>query len=112
MSTRSSATALRAQLGVLELRPFFEAIESTPGDGAPAFTVKAGLIRKVVAVDSPAIIIGDTEVDVMAATALGYPSIAVCSGSRERDILEQQEPTYLVDDLGGVEGALRSAGEL
>jgi hypothetical protein len=48
----------------------------------------------------------------MAASVLGYPSIAVCSGLREREILEQQEPTYLVDDLEGVDGALRSAGAL
>ena len=88
------------------------AVPSAIGDGVPAFSVKAGLIRNVVAADIPAIIIGDTEVDVMAATALGYPSIAVSSGSREREILEQQEPTYLVDDLSGVEGALRSAGAL
>jgi phosphoglycolate phosphatase-like HAD superfamily hydrolase len=112
MTLRSSPTALRAQLGVLELRPFFESIESASDDGVPAFSVKAGLIRNVVAADIPAIIIGDTEVDVMAATALGYPSIAVSSGSREREILEQQEPTYLVDDLSGVEAALRSAGAL
>ena len=58
------------------------------------------------------IVIGDTESDVMAAASLGYPSIAVCSGMREREILELQEPTYLVDDLGGVDGALRSAGAL
>jgi phosphoglycolate phosphatase-like HAD superfamily hydrolase len=112
VARRASATALRAQLGVLTLRPYFEAIESAPGDGEPAFKVKAGLIRKAVPADTPAIVIGDTESDVMAATALGYPSIAVCSGNREREILEQQEPTYLVDDLDGVEGALRSAGAL
>jgi len=112
VARRASATALRAQLGVLTLRPYFEAIESASGDGEPAFKVKAGLIRKAVPADTPAIIIGDTESDVMAATALGYPSIAVCSGNREREILEQQEPTYLVDDLDGVDGALRSAGAL
>jgi phosphoglycolate phosphatase-like HAD superfamily hydrolase len=105
-------TALRAQLGVLALRQYFEAIESATGDGEPAFKVKAGLIRKAVRAETPAIVIGDTESDVMAAASLGYPSIAVCSGMREREILELQEPTYLVDDLGGVDGALRSAGAL
>jgi phosphoglycolate phosphatase-like HAD superfamily hydrolase len=112
VARRASATALRAQLSVLALRPYFEAIETASGDGEPAFKVKAGLIRKAVPAETPAIVIGDTEADVMAATALGYPSIAVCSGLREREILEQQEPTYLVDDLDGVDGALRSAGAL
>jgi phosphoglycolate phosphatase-like HAD superfamily hydrolase len=109
VAMRASAPALRAELGVLSLRPFFEATETAAGKGEPAFKVRAGLIRKMVAEDTPAIVIGDTEADVMAASSLGYRSIAVCSGFRERDILEQQEPTYLVDDLGGVEGALRRA---
>lgn len=112
VALRSSVTALRAQLDVLALRTFFEAIESTSGTGGAAFMATAGLIRKIVAADAPAIVIGDTETDVMAATALGYQSIAVCSGVRERDLLEQQEPTYVVDDLAGVEGALRLAGAL
>jgi phosphoglycolate phosphatase-like HAD superfamily hydrolase len=112
VSLRGSPTALRAQLGVLALRPFFEAIECGRGDGEPAFKVKAGLIRNAVPAGTPAIVIGDTEADVMAASALDYPCIAVCSGIREREILEIQEPAYLVDDLGGVEGALRSAGAL
>ena len=100
------------KLGVLALRPFFEVIESGRGDGEAAFKVKAGLIRKAVPPGTPAIVIGDTESDVMAASSLDYPCIAVCSGIREREILEVQEPAYLVDDLGGVEGALRSAGAL
>jgi phosphoglycolate phosphatase-like HAD superfamily hydrolase len=112
VAMRASAPALRAELGVLSLRPFFEATETAAGLGEPAFKVRAGLIRKMVPGGTPAIVIGDTEADVMAASALGYPSIAVCSGFREREILEQQEPTYVVDDLGGVEGALRRAGVL
>jgi phosphoglycolate phosphatase len=112
VALRTSAPALRAELGVLALRPFFESIETASGRGEPAFKVRSGLIRTMVPADTPAIVIGDTEADVMAASALGYPSIAVCSGFREREILEQQEPTYLVDDLGGVEGALRRAGVL
>ncbi|HUZ71055.1 MAG TPA: HAD family hydrolase [Candidatus Saccharimonadales bacterium] len=112
VAMRASAPTLRAELGVLSLRPFFEATETAASLGEPAFKVRAGLIRKMVPAGTPAIVIGDTEADVMAASALGYPSIAVCSGFREREILEQQEPTYLVDDLGGVEGALRRAGVL
>jgi phosphoglycolate phosphatase-like HAD superfamily hydrolase len=112
VAMRASAPTLRAELGVLSLRPFFEATETAAGAGDPAFKVRAGLIRKMVPDGTPAIVIGDTEADVMAASALGYPSIAVCSGFREREILEQQEPTYLVDDLGGVEGALHRAGVL
>lgn len=107
VSLRNSATALRAQLSVFALQPFFEAIESAGDGGEPPFRVKARLIRKTVPEDEPGVVIGDTEADVMAASSLGYPSIAVCSGIRDRDILAQQEPTYLVDDVSGVEDALR-----
>ena len=107
VSLRNSGTALRAQLSVFALQPFFEAIESAGDGGEPPFRVKARLIRKTVAEGEPAVVIGDTEADIMAASSLGYPSIAVCSSIRDRDLLAQQEPTYLVDDVSGVEDALR-----
>lgn len=108
VSLRSSTTALRAQLAVFALTPFFEAIESAASGADPAFQ-KARLIRKTVPADDPAVVIGDTEADVTAATALGYLSIAVCSGIRDRDVLARDHPGYLVDDIGGVEDALRRA---
>jgi hypothetical protein len=33
----------------------------------------------------------------------------VCSGIRDKDILARDHPAYLVDDIGGVEDALRRA---
>jgi phosphoglycolate phosphatase len=108
VSLRSSTTALRAQLAVFALTPFFEIIEIAASGPDPAFQ-KARLIRKTVPDDDPAVVIGDTEADVAAANALGYLSIAVCSGIRDRDILEQDSPSYLIDNIGGVEDALRRA---
>ncbi|HEY6782362.1 MAG TPA: HAD family hydrolase [Candidatus Dormibacteraeota bacterium] len=108
VSLRSSATALRAQLAVFALTPFFEAIETAPAGGDPAFQ-KARLIRKTVPADDPAVVIGDTEADVAAANALGYVSIAVSSGIRDKDILARDNPSYLIKDIGGVEDALRRA---
>ena len=108
VSLRSSATALRAQLAVFALTPFFEMIETAADGDDPAFQ-KARLIRKTVAAEDPAVVIGDTEADVMAASALGYLSIAVSSGIRNRDVLAQHDPGYLIDDIGGVEDALRRA---
>jgi phosphoglycolate phosphatase len=106
VSLRSSATALRAQLAVFALTPFFEAIQSAAPGADPAFE-KARLIRKTIPADDPAVVIGDTEADVAAANVLGYLSIAVSSGIRDRDILERDHPGYLVDDISGVEDALR-----
>ena len=42
VSLRSSPTALRAQLGVLALRPFFEVIESGRGDGEAGLQGEGG----------------------------------------------------------------------
>jgi phosphoglycolate phosphatase len=106
VSLRRSATALRAQLAVFALTPFFEAIQTAPPGEDPAFE-KARLIRKTVPADDPAVVIGDTEADVAAANVLGYLSIAVSSGIRDRDILARDHPGYLVDDIGGVEEVLR-----
>jgi phosphoglycolate phosphatase-like HAD superfamily hydrolase len=108
VSLRSSPTALRAQLAVFALTPFFDVIETAPGGADHAFQ-KARLIRKVVPDDDPGVVIGDSEADVAAASALGYTSIAVSSGIRDRDVLERDNPTYLVDDIGHVEDALRRA---
>jgi phosphoglycolate phosphatase len=108
VSLRSSVTALRAQLAVFALTPFFEMIETSADGDDPAFE-KARLIRRMVPPEDPAVVIGDTEADVMAASALGYLSIAVASGIRNRDVLAQHEPGYLIDDVGGVEDALRRA---
>jgi phosphoglycolate phosphatase len=108
VSLRSSTTALRAQLAVFALTPFFEIIEIAASGPDPAFQ-KARLIRKTVPDDDPAVVIGDTEADVSAANALGYLSIAVCSGSRDRELLEQDAPSYLIDNIGGVEDSLRRA---
>jgi len=108
VSLRSSATALRAQLAVFALTPFFEAIEMGPAGEDPAFQ-KARLMRRTVPDDDPGVVIGDTEADVAAANALGYLSIAVCSGIRDREVLAQGAPGYLVDDIGGVEDSLRRA---
>jgi phosphoglycolate phosphatase len=108
VSLRSSPTALRAQLAVFALTPFFDAIEMGPADGDPAFQ-KARLIRRTVPDDDPAVVIGDTETDVAAAKALGYLSIAVCSGIRDRDVLAREAPAYLVEDISAVEDALRRA---
>jgi len=112
VSLRTSPIALRAQLEVLAITPYFSTVESAPADDEPAFQVKVRLIRRTIHSGEPAVLIGDTESDVMAATALGYPSIAVTSGIRDRDILAQQEPDHLVDDLPGVEHALRLIGAL
>jgi phosphoglycolate phosphatase-like HAD superfamily hydrolase len=106
VSLRSSTTALRAQLAVFALTPFFEVIEIAAAGPDPAFQ-KARLIRRTVPDDDPAVVIGDTEADIAAANALGYVSIAVCSGIRDREVLEQDAPRYLIDTIGGVEDALR-----
>lgn len=58
--------------------------------------------------------IGDTEADIAAAKSQGIPAIAVLSGIRDRDRLEQHAPDLIVQDLSEaldrfLDGALQSA---
>jgi phosphoglycolate phosphatase-like HAD superfamily hydrolase len=108
VSLRSSSTALRAQLAVFALTPFFEIIETATAGADPAFA-KARLIRSTVPDDDPAVVLGDTEADIAAAVALGYLSIAVTSGIRDHDTLSRANPAYLINGIGDVEDALRQA---
>ena len=105
VTLRRSATALRAQLAVFALTPFFEAIQ-TAAPGANHAFEKARLIRKTVPANDPAVVIGDTESDVAAANVLGYLSIAVSSGIRDPEILARDHPGYLVDGIADVEEVL------
>lgn len=44
-------------------------------------------------------IIGDTELDILAARKAGYKSVAVATGSRSKAILAQAIPHYILNDL-------------
>ncbi|MFO0817468.1 MAG: HAD family hydrolase [Pirellulales bacterium] len=51
-------------------------------------------------------VIGDTPMDVTCARHIGAKSVAVATGSFQREVLEAYEPDLLLNDLGDVESLL------
>jgi len=71
--------------------------------------MKARLIRADLEGEglAPALIVGDTEVDLQAGQALGLATIAVCNGIRAPQLLEAMHPNWLLEDIASVPRAVR-----
>lgn len=54
------------------------------------------------------VLIGDTEIDIKTAKNAGIRSIAVTWGFRDRDVLENAAPDWLVDSTAAIEDILRA----
>lgn len=52
------------------------------------------------------LVVGDTEMDVVAGREAGAKTVAVATGVTPRDRLAIAKPDYLIDDLSGLEGIL------
>lgn len=52
------------------------------------------------------LMVGDTENDILPANTLGIKSVAVTTGIRNRQLLSEMNPTYIVDGLGEIENLL------
>jgi phosphoglycolate phosphatase-like HAD superfamily hydrolase len=97
------------QLRHLGLRDRFHRIVSGPGDAS--VEAKAPLLRSAgVPIPPGSVLVGDTEVDVASAKALGLGTVALSCGIRCADALAAWQPDVLVDDLRQVAGYLLSLG--
>lgn len=101
---RRSPAALRWQLGALGLNGRFRAVATAPAQGN-ASDQKASLVRHAIG-QQHGVMVGDTEVDVLAARALGLAAVAVSSGIREEEYLAQLDPDFLLVDLAPLPGLL------
>ena len=52
------------------------------------------------------LMVGDTENDILPANTLGIQSVAVTTGIRNRQLLSEMNPTYILDGLGEIENIL------
>lgn len=68
--------------------------------GCPGWRAKKERIETSLRDANNALVIGDTETDVLAAHALELPSVAVTCGIRTRRLLAHLAPNLLVRDLG------------
>jgi phosphoglycolate phosphatase-like HAD superfamily hydrolase len=108
VSLRRNPENLRAQLQQLEITQYFKDILSGHSDTKEGvLTKKAEIIQTLGPLDN-ACIIGDTEADVVAGTQLGIPTIAVTTGIRSKDFLEQLDPDYCAESLEAVKTIIES----
>ena len=65
-----------------------------------AKTTKEALVRDSgIILSADDVFVGDTGIDVMTAKGLGVKSVAVLSGFRNREILEEYNPDFIINDL-------------
>jgi phosphoglycolate phosphatase len=105
---RDQAQGILEEAGLLHL---FTGIFGTTAQAAAAYVNsiehKTRLLRSAVAAHwpleirdrQPAWMIGDTEADIWAGRNLGINTIALTCGIRSREYLQQQSPSFILDDL-------------
>jgi phosphoglycolate phosphatase len=84
------------QLGQVGLTAQFDDVLSAPS-GKEGWQTKMSLIQSLDVQPSHALIVGDTEADVLAGAHLNLPTCAVTYGIRSEEFLQQLRPTYLVN---------------
>lgn len=101
VTLRQDREALEAQLARLGLKRFFRAVLSETPVGRPGAETKQRLIS-----GSPfhgrGVMIGDTEVDILAGRGLGLVTVGVWNGIRSRRRLAAEQPDVLVDGLAAL----------
>ncbi len=98
VTMRSSPSGVEVTLDRLSLRPLVDHVEIIPhsqGSKQPAFT-RLGTSDPVATV-----VIGDTEIDIEAAQALHFRTVAVSNGIRTPQWLAELGADAVVADLGG-----------
>jgi phosphoglycolate phosphatase-like HAD superfamily hydrolase len=106
VSLRRSSSGLRRQLHDLGIATAFERVCSGPAD-ARSHQQKANLVRQL-GVVPPAVLVGDTEADVLAAKLLGLGVIGVSSGMRNRRYLTDIGADVVVERVAQVPTVLDS----
>ena len=97
VTLRGKANALHSQLRTLRC-PDVAQVLSAPAGADPA-AAKAHLIQSSPYYTKPAVIAGDTEVDIRAGKALGLTTIAVLSGIRSGVRLATESPDFTIGTI-------------
>jgi phosphoglycolate phosphatase-like HAD superfamily hydrolase len=102
VTLRRNRAALMSQLDLLGLRGKFDRVFCAQGV-EPGWQTKCEWIRASRTKPGGAVIIGDTEVDVLAGRAAGIYTVALSCGIRSRQLLEQLSPDALLSRLSAVD---------
>lgn len=97
VSLRHNHANFLKQIEWLGIKDYFISIHSGHTDDS-GHHKKHEIIKEIVSGEK-AIIIGDTETDILAAQALGLPSVAVSSGIRSEIFLQNLNPTHLIENI-------------
>jgi len=99
VTLRSSKENLYKQLKSLRILHLFDRILTTNAN-KNQWLIKSELIKADSYFDkSSSVIVGDTEVDILAGKILGIKTVAVLTGIRSKDILLANKPDYIINSI-------------
>ncbi|MFC1772114.1 HAD family hydrolase [Pseudomonadota bacterium] len=101
VTLRRNRMALMSQLKLLGINGVFEEVFCAQ-DADQGWETKCEWIRSNCVTSSEAVIVGDTEVDVLAGHAAGIQTVSVTCGIRSRRFLEQLSPHLLLSNIAGL----------
>lgn len=102
VTLRRNRAALRSQLELLGLSNLFEGVFCAQTD-EPCWETKCEWIRACRSTAGQTVIIGDTEVDVLAGRAAGIRTVALSCGIRSRQLLAKLSPDAVCHRLSDVD---------
>lgn len=103
LSLRRNPDSLREQIMNLGISGFFSQILSGHSETKEGtLSVKADIIKNVIADIDTSVVVGDTEADIVAAKSIGATSVGVTSGIRSRTYLSTLKPDYLLNGITDV----------
>lgn len=108
VTLRANCENLAWELKRFRLLEIFSSVLCAGEEGGTAQT-KVDLVRAVYPRVGPNdVLVGDTEVDIQAARMLGCQACVVLSGIRRRELLIEQQPDAILDDIRQLPGWLLS----
>jgi phosphoglycolate phosphatase-like HAD superfamily hydrolase len=98
LTLRNNRKNLKIELNEKKIFNFFKAIIT--GDPFGDWTLKYRLIKDRIKVKpKEALIIGDTEIDIEAGRELGIYTCAITTGLRNKDLIKQTKPDFIIENL-------------
>jgi phosphoglycolate phosphatase-like HAD superfamily hydrolase len=98
VTLRRDGDALLSQLNLLGIRSYFKKVFCAD-NVEPSWKIKCEWMRSIRSRLGDAVVIGDTEVDVLAGRAAGLRTVALSCGIRSRRLLEQLVPDLMLGAL-------------
>ncbi|MEW6606251.1 MAG: HAD hydrolase-like protein [bacterium] len=102
ITLRNSYENLIDELRDFEILDFFKTILTEKDNGGSLYTKKRLLENYPEFIPVSSIIVGDTEVDILAGKELNIKTIAVLSGIRNRELLESLCPDFIIDNISSL----------